>query len=185
MAKSGVRTTAQNRRQSGVESRKSLAAAERFHGHLGPWLILGLKAGAYGSEELAASPFELRARVACPPRTPYTCFIDGIQLSSGCTMGKGNISHRRASGCSVEFIRTEDGLRRTAEFSCQKSAVRSQKCGPSRIRMTVRPEVWDELHRRSGGGMAGAEKLGREFARRPLGELFVVLPTTATPGASN
>ncbi len=128
-----------------------LRQATRFHGHLGPWLVLGLKAGAYARRKLAASPFELRARVFCPAGTPYTCFVDGIQFSSGCTLGKGNISQYCANECRVEF--THRGSR-------------------SRVRLAVRPEVWDELHSRPGSGMAGAARRGREFARRRLEELF-------------
>ena len=128
-----------------------LAAAARFHGHLGPWLVLGLHAGAYARRKLAASPFELRARVFCPAGTPYTCFVDGIQFSSGCTMGKGNISHHRAAGCRVEFTRRNR---------------------PGRVRLVLRPEVWDELHSVRCSGMAGAARLGRVFARRRVPGLF-------------
>ena len=163
-----------------VISDSVLRQATRFHGHLGPWLVLGLKAGTYARRKLDASPFDLQARVFCPPRTPYTCFVDGIQFSSGCTMGKGNITHHRATGCRVDFTRTgnrdrvqrQDTAPRTNEVRCQKLDARSQKCGPGRIRLTLRPEVWDELHAGPDEGMAGAARLGREFARRRLEELF-------------
>ncbi len=128
-----------------------LRQAARFHGHLGPWLVLGLKAGTYARRKLAASPFELNARVFCPAGTPHTCFVDGVQFSSGCTMGKGNISHTHAAGCRVDFRRKGRG---------------------GRVRLALRPEVWDELHSRPSKGMAGATRLGREFARRPMKELF-------------
>jgi hypothetical protein len=42
------------------------------------------------------------------------------------------------------------------------------------LRLAVRPEVWDELHSRPCKGMAGAARLGREFASRPFEELFTV-----------
>lgn len=158
-------------------SDRVLGQAARFHGHLGPWLVLGLKAGRYARRKLGASPFDLRARVFCPPHTPYTCFVDGIQFSSGCTMGKGNVSHRAtASGCRVEFARTGDSGRahRKDEVSCQKRHVRNQKCGAGRVRLRLRTEVWDELHSRSGSGRDGAARLGREFARRRLDELFTL-----------
>jgi len=130
-----------------------LKQAARFHGHLGPWLVLGLKAGAYARRKLAASPFELRARVFCPAGPPHTCFVDGVQFSSGCTMGKGNISHERAAGCRVEFTRQGK---------------------PGRLRLALRPEVWTELHSRPSRGMAGAARLGREFAGRRFAELFTI-----------
>jgi len=134
-----------------VVSTSVLKQATRFHGHLGPWLVLGLRAGSYARRKLVASPFELRAQVFCPSGTPYTCFVDGVQFSSGCTMGKGNINHLRAAGCRVEFtLRNRPGL----------------------VRLAVRPEVWAELHAVPCRGMAGATRLGRKFARRRLAELF-------------
>jgi formylmethanofuran dehydrogenase subunit E len=162
-----------------VVSASMLRQAARFHGHLGPWLVLGMQAGAYARRKLATSPFELSARVFCPPRTPYTCFVDGVQFSSGCTMGKGNISHHRADGCRVEFTRTGAGN------GVHHKDTKAQRGPGAGLRLALRPEVWDELHKRSGSGMADAAKLGREFARRRLSDLFTVRPTTAPPGASN
>ena len=147
-----------------VASTSMLRQAARFHGHLGPWLVLGMQAGAYARRKLAASPFELSARVFCPAGTPYTCFVDGVQFSSGCTMGKGNISHHRADGCRVEFTRTEDG-----PYHKNTKARSGSGAG---LRLALRPEVWDELHSRPCKGMAGAARLGRAFARRPFEELF-------------
>jgi formylmethanofuran dehydrogenase subunit E len=149
-----------------VVSSTVLRQAVRFHGHLGPWLVLGLKAGAYARKKLAASPFELSARVFCPPSTPYTCFVDGIQFSSGCTMGKGNISHHRADECRVEFTRTGD------RKEVHNKDTKAQRGPGTMLRLAVRPEVWDELHTGPDEGMAGAARLGREFARRRLEELF-------------
>jgi formylmethanofuran dehydrogenase subunit E len=156
-----------------VISASVLRQATRFHGHLGPWLVLGLKAGTYARRKLAVSPFELRARVFCPPRTPYTCFVDGIQFNSGCTMGKGNISHHRADGCRVEFTRAGDRSRvHHQDTKAQRGSGARKDGGSCRVRLAVRPEVWDELHSRPSNGMAGAARLGREFARRRFEELF-------------
>lgn len=102
----------------------------------------------------------------CPAGTPYTCFVDGIQFASGCTMGKGNISHRRAKGCRVEFTRTGDG------DGVHHQDTKAQRGPGTKLRLDLRPEVWDELHKRSANGMTDAAKLGREFARRRLAELF-------------
>jgi formylmethanofuran dehydrogenase subunit E len=132
----------------------SLAAAARFHGHLGPWLALGLKAGLRARRELGASPFELTACVFCPARTPYSCFIDGVQVGSGCTLGKGNVRHVRASACRVEFLR--DGSR------------------SSRLVYRLRPEVWAELHGDKANGWAAADRLGRILYRRRFDVLFTI-----------
>jgi hypothetical protein len=147
-------------------SDRVLRQAAAFHGHLGPWLVLGLKAGTYARRRLGASPFELKARVFCPAGTPHTCFVDGVQFSSGCTMGKGNISHHRADGCRVEFTRTEVGS------GANHKDTKAQRGTETKLRLFLRPEVWDELHSRTSDGMAGAARLGREFAHRRVRELF-------------
>jgi len=151
-------------RVGGTLTSTALRHAAAFHGHLGPWLVLGLKAGTYARRKLAASPFELDARVFCPAGTPHTCFVDGVQFSSGCTMGKGNISHHPAEGCRVEFTRTGDGV--------HHKDTKPQRGSDAKLCLSLRREVWDELHSRPSGGMAGAARLGREFARRPMKDLF-------------
>jgi len=70
----------------------SLRQAERFHGHLGPWLVLGLIAGEYGLKKIKAKKyFGLKVTVSGLNIKPRSCLIDGLQLSTGCTLGKGNI----------------------------------------------------------------------------------------------
>jgi formylmethanofuran dehydrogenase subunit E len=136
-----------------LPSTKLLACAARFHGHLGPWLALGLKAGLHARRKLRATPFTLTAKVFCPSRTPYTCFIDGIQFGCGCTLGKGNISHVRSPRCRVEFTRT----------------------APERARLVLRlrPEVWAELLQSKPGTSRAVAALGRAIHRRPVSALFL------------
>jgi formylmethanofuran dehydrogenase subunit E len=136
----------------------SLAAAARFHGHLGPWLALGLKAGLRVRRELAASPFQLFARVYCPAKPPHSCFLDGVQFGSGCTLGKGNIRHVRADGCRVEFARNGHGGQRRAG---------------DRLVLDLRREVWEELHNGREDGWEAGVRLGRQIYRRPFEALFV------------
>lgn len=84
-----------------------LDGAVKFHGHLGPFLILGLRAGLLGIDYLGKDYFELRAKVETAPHPPRSCFIDGIQFSSGCTTGKDNIEVKDSNDVSVEFTRGE------------------------------------------------------------------------------
>ena len=82
-----------------------LEGAVKFHGHLGPFLILGLRAGLIGTDYLGKDYFVLKATVETSPSPPRSCFIDGIQFSSGCTVGKGNIEIKASNDVSVEFVR--------------------------------------------------------------------------------
>ncbi|MCX5710376.1 MAG: formylmethanofuran dehydrogenase subunit E family protein, partial [Candidatus Omnitrophica bacterium] len=70
----------------------SLKEAVNFHGHLGPYLVLGLKAGEMALRKLGCKKyFGLEVKVFGALKKPKSCFIDGLQLSTGATYGKGNI----------------------------------------------------------------------------------------------
>jgi len=85
--------------------------AVRFHGHLGPFLILGLKAGLFANEALGKDYFKTRAIVETKPDPPCLCFVDGIQFVTGCTMGKGNIELKKGSSLSVTFIKDDKKIK--------------------------------------------------------------------------
>ncbi|MCP2519097.1 formylmethanofuran dehydrogenase subunit E family protein [SCandidatus Aminicenantes bacterium Aminicenantia_JdfR_composite] len=80
-----------------------LKRAIEFHGHLGPYLVLGLKAGNYANEILGKSPFEMKVIIETIPSPPQSCFADGIQFSTGCTYGKRNITIVRGKGLRVRL----------------------------------------------------------------------------------
>jgi len=85
--------------------------AEFFHGHLGPFLVLGLKAGLEANKILGRNPLETRAIVETEIKPPCSCFIDGIQFTTGCTMGKANIELREKQCLSVVFFQNGSRLR--------------------------------------------------------------------------
>jgi len=86
-----------------VRRRLSLEDAAALHGHKGPWLILGYKAGERAIEVLKPlDEADLECTVKGPLRTPYTCSADGIQAASKCTIGKLNI--RLEESEEVEYV---------------------------------------------------------------------------------
>lgn len=87
-----------------------LAALERFHGHLGVYVTLGFRMGTIGRRAFGHYK-GLRAAVRSAPEPPMLCVVDGIQVSSGCTMGKGNISVEPASDPEVVFEKEGRQLR--------------------------------------------------------------------------
>ena len=59
-----------------------------FHGHIGPWAVVGYKMGRIARKRF---PNKLWAVIHTGTKPPMSCLIDGVQFTSCCTMGKGNI----------------------------------------------------------------------------------------------
>jgi formylmethanofuran dehydrogenase subunit E len=59
--------------------------------------------GKIASETLGENPFEKSAIVFTGTTPPLSCIIDGIQIGSGCTLGKGNINIHSANCAQVIF----------------------------------------------------------------------------------
>lgn len=90
--------------------RDDVAILKAFHGHLGPYVFAGMRLGRYALDKLAANPhFGIEADVYCPDCTPVSCSIDGIQFSTGCTLGKMNIRHHTADGVMARFKNRDTG----------------------------------------------------------------------------
>ncbi len=80
----------------------SLKEAIKFHGHLGPYLILGILGGNLGLKKLGIKKyFDLRVLVYGANKKPKSCLIDGLQLSTGATYGKGNIQKYAAKEIKI------------------------------------------------------------------------------------
>jgi formylmethanofuran dehydrogenase subunit E len=78
--------------------------AIQFHGHGGPFLVIGLKMGLHALKTLDAKGwFNLTCIVYLNWAPPDSCVIDGIQSSTGCTMGKHNITVEDGKGITAEF----------------------------------------------------------------------------------
>ncbi len=70
-----------------------VSRAVEFHGHLGPYLICGVKMGLLALRLLGSrgySKLTVTAETGITP--PVSCLIDGLQMATGCTLGKGNIA---------------------------------------------------------------------------------------------
>jgi formylmethanofuran dehydrogenase subunit E len=84
-----------------------LTRVYEFHGHLGPYVVLGYRAGLIGRERLKSPGyFDLTAKVESPLKPPASCFVDGVQLGSGCTLGKRNIEVRESTPLQMKVTFT-------------------------------------------------------------------------------
>jgi formylmethanofuran dehydrogenase subunit E len=89
---------------SKFKNKKYLERAIDFHGHLGPYLVLGLLAGEFAIKKLKCDKyFGISVKVWGATDKPKSCLIDGLQLSTGATYGKGNIEKFNGSLIKIEI----------------------------------------------------------------------------------
>lgn len=89
---------------------KKINEATKFHGHLGPYLILGLLAGETFLKKIGAKKhFGLEIKVYGASEKPKSCLIDGLQLSTGATFGKGNIHKLKGDRIKILFRNLKNG----------------------------------------------------------------------------
>ena len=87
-----------------------LEGLRRFHGHLGPYVVIGLRVGQYALQRVhGQSHFGVEAEVHCAGQTPESCLLDGVQFSTGCTMGKRNLIHTLGHPVQIHLRNRETG----------------------------------------------------------------------------
>jgi len=134
-------------------SEELLREAKEFHGHRGPFLTLGLRVGLAALRLLDAEGwFDLRCQVRLPLRVPETCLLDGIQLSTGCTLGKRNIEVEEGEGVEARFEKRAGG----------------------RLLIKVRPQTLSFIEETLSRGCEGAMEVVRYLIEAPDEELFTV-----------
>jgi formylmethanofuran dehydrogenase subunit E len=82
---------------------ETLKEIKKFHGHIGPYVIIGYKIGMIANKILGSDPFSKSVDVWTGTSPPLSCIIDGLQMSSGCTLGKGNIKVHQKNSPKVKF----------------------------------------------------------------------------------
>jgi formylmethanofuran dehydrogenase subunit E len=117
------------------QNKELLQRAVEFHGHLGPYLVLGLRAGLYANQVLGRDPMKTEAFIQTKTTPPESCFADGVQLSTGCTFGKGNISLQQGEGLLVTFKKNSQEL----ALKLKKEIIEEMNALPSE------EKAWEDL----------------------------------------
>ena len=100
-----------------MSDRITLSEAIKFHGHLGPYLILGILAGELALRRMGYKKyFDLEIKVWGANRKPKSCLIDGLQLSTGATYGKGNIHKLDGRKIKIEFFNSHNNKKFILRF---------------------------------------------------------------------
>lgn len=100
-----------------TEAADPVALMKEFHGHLGPYVVLGYRMGRIALDRTgSAGHFEISAEVHSILRPPHSCLIDGVQLGSGCTLGKRNITIEETGGPPLAIFTTSSGKKVTVRL---------------------------------------------------------------------
>ena len=90
-----------------MDVKKLLEMGIKFHGHKCPAMPLGLKAGLAAMKKLGverASNKELYCLCETGFSHATMCFVDGVQVATGCTFGKSNIEKLNYSKNAITLI---------------------------------------------------------------------------------
>lgn len=87
-----------------------LEKAAEFHGHLGPFLAIGVRMGLIGLDRVSmAMGDSLEVTASLPLRVPFSCIIDGLQVSTNCTVGNQKLSLKDCPSIQATFERKDNG----------------------------------------------------------------------------
>ena len=128
--------------------------AADFHGHLGPFLVIGVKMGKFAKTNLSnAENGNLETTVKVPLLTPFSCVLDGIQVTTHCTTGNRRLI--------IENSQKEIAV----DFKLQNSN--------KTLKVLVNPKMVEKLMNRISEG-ASNEELAWKIARMPESQLFTI-----------
>lgn len=88
-----------------------LEKAAEFHGHLGPFLAIGVRMGIIGLKKIGKDNSDsLRINVSLPLHVPFSCIIDGLQVTTHCTVGNQKLSLHDSESVQTRFKRDTDKM---------------------------------------------------------------------------
>jgi len=95
-----------------------LARAVDFHGHLGPFLVIGVRAGLIGLMKLGIERGDPKLSVTAMLKNsiPFSCVLDGVQVATGCTIGNKRLRLEDSSKVAIKF-ENNDGKRVEVEVN--------------------------------------------------------------------
>jgi formylmethanofuran dehydrogenase subunit E len=138
------------------ELTSAIKNAEKLHGHLGPFLVIGVRIGTTAKRILNPNiegNGKLQAEAKIPLLTPFSCILDGIQATTSCTIGN-------------QKLRIENSQKEIAVYFKLQNSDRT-------LKVLVNPKIVEKLMYRISEG-APNEELAREIANMPESQLFTI-----------
>ncbi len=129
-----------------------LIEAKKFHGHLGPYLVIGMRMGGIFCATWGDRPFGFRIHTTAGWEPPPSCIIDGLQISTPCTIGNSML--RVLQGDPLLAWAEKDGVR---------------------LEIALLPAVRTRIDRETT--RENEESIAQDLWQAPLKELFEVKRT--------
>jgi formylmethanofuran dehydrogenase subunit E len=139
----------------GSELTNLIEKGAEFHGHLGPFLVLGIRIGLIGLRESGAPRKfgQMKMTAKLKLAVPFSCLIDGIQVVTRCTVGNRMLELEDSKqGMAVDFrLRNSDKA----------------------LTVHINPEIVRYLMNKFSEGVSN-EKLAWKIASLPESQLFMI-----------
>jgi pyrimidine-specific ribonucleoside hydrolase len=134
----------------GIEEWKAAVLTNELHRHLGIYSVLGAKMGILAREILTASLDELTVESHAGLKPPLSCLNDGLQVSTGASLGRGTITVPKSGSPAVEavFVKGNRKLRLRLKDSV-KDRIRTDIQSAIRRYGDLTPEYFKEVRRLS------------------------------------
>lgn len=131
--------------------------AEKMHGHLSSFLVIGVRIGILAERILNANAAEskkLRVTARLPLLTPPSCILDGIQATTQCTVGNQELKIENSQAQITVYF--------------------EQQNSDDALSVHVNPKIIAELKNRYSKG-ASNEEIAWEIASMPESPLFTIV----------
>ena len=141
-----------------------LATVVQFHGHLGPSVVAGARMGMIGLRAVEAKGY-FDVEVTCEgplAKAPQSCFLDGVQVATGATLGKRTLQWVQADRLTMRIKNTGMG----------KIAVLSPTPALLELLASFKPEAVASHGHRDDEQL---EAIARKIAAMPEKEIAVVV----------
>lgn len=142
--------------QFGIDEWRAAAIANSLHGHVGIYSTIGAKMGILAREHLGQGDIHIRSFAGSTP--PESCMNDGLQVSTGSTIGHGLIS--------VESEAKSDGELRPRAEAVFTLGDRSLRLG---IKEEYARRIDDDIHRTIKNRGRGTREYWDEIRRLAIG----------------
>lgn len=132
----------------GIEEWHKAVLTCQMHSHVGVYAILGVKMGLYAREQMEAEIGTMRITSYAGTTPPVSCLNDGLQVSTGSTLGHGLIEVAdSATSPQAEALFTTPQHTLHLRLREERAGIISHELDLAKARHGDRKEYWDEVRR--------------------------------------